>query len=70
MRLLYRLFNRIIHSFLPARQSRPEDIPSQLSEEVLAEAIREASFLHDKHAIDVADVPTDEVAGLPRRADR
>lgn len=68
MRLIYRLFNRIICVFIPKRHSSPQDIPEKLDAEALANALREASFLRSQ-SVEVRELRDDEIPGLPKKAD-
>lgn len=69
MRLIARLFNKIIAYLVPRTVSRPEDIPKKLSPEALEIAMNEARKLRAGHAVDVKSLAEDELPGLPRRAD-
>ena len=70
MRLLRQLLITLLRACFPSKASRPEDIPRKISPDTLKKAMDEARFLHSKHAVDVKDIATDELPGLPRRADK
>ena len=69
MRLLRRLLHILLCAVFPSKASRPEDIPKKLPPEMLEKALAEARFLSGSHAVRVKELASDEVPGLPKRAD-
>jgi hypothetical protein len=69
MKLLKQLFFRLARQIFPSGPSRPQDIPKKLDASSLEKAMQEARFLRSQHEVSVRPLATDEIPGLPRRAE-
>lgn len=69
MKSLKRIFIRLWRLVVAPKPSRPEDIPKKLDAQALHQAMQEAKFLHQSHAVSVKPLAPDELPGLPKKAD-
>lgn len=65
---LHRFFNEIFAWLAFRRISRPEDIPKKLDVQTLEQAMQEARFLTNRHAVEVRNLLPGELP-VPKRAD-